>query len=113
MQDKEEERTLVNVEQKLTKDGFTKDFNVVEGRLQTIGNESNKSYAADEVTIVDFYRFEGESNPDDTSILYAIEANDGVRGTISNAYGTYADADTDDFLKQVDDLGKNLTKGHK
>ena len=113
MQDKEEERSLVNVENELTKDGFTQDFNVVDGRLLTIGNDSNKSYAPDEVTIVDFYRFEGESNPDDMSILYAIEANDGVRGTISSAYGVYADTDTDDFLKQVDDLGKNLMKGHK
>ncbi|GAB3574171.1 hypothetical protein [Hymenobacter daeguensis] len=113
MQDKEEERSLVNVEKKLTKDGFTQDFNVVDGRLQTINSDSQKSYAPDEVTIVDFYRFEGESNPDDMSVLYAIEATDGVKGTISNAYGTYADADTDDFLKQVEDLGKNLTKKDK
>jgi hypothetical protein len=113
MQDKEEERSLVNVERKLTKDGFTQDFTVVEGRLQTIGSDSDKSYAPDEVTIVDFYRFEGESNPDDMSILYAIEANDGVKGTISSAYGVYADSDTDDFLKQVEDLGKNLTKKDK
>ena len=113
MQDKEEERSLVNVENKLNNDGFTQDFNVVDGRLQTIGNESNKNYAPDEVTIVDFYRFEGESNPDDMSILYAIEANDGVKGTISSAYGVYADSETDDFLKQVEDLGKNLMKGHK
>ena len=113
MQDKEEERSLVNVENQLSKDGFTQDFNVVDGRLHTIGSDSAKTYAPDEVTIVDFYRFEGESNPDDTSILYAIAANDGVKGTISAAYGVYADTDTDDFLKQVEDLGKNLMKGHK
>jgi len=113
MQDKEEERSLINVEKKLNADGFTQDFNVVDGRLQTIGSESNKSYTADEVTIVDFYRFEGESNPDDMAVLYAIEATDGVKGTISNAYGTYADTDTDDFLRQVEDLGKNLVKSHK
>ena len=113
MQDKEEERSLINVEKKLNADGFTQDFNVMDGRLHTIGSDSNKAYAADEVTIVDFYRFEGESDPSDMSILYAIEANDGVKGTISSAYGTYADTDTDDFLKQVEDLGKNLDKGHK
>jgi hypothetical protein len=113
MQDKEEERSLVNVENKLRKDGFTQDFNVVDGRLHTMSNDSSKTYAADEVTIVDFYRFEGESNPDDMSILYAIEANDGVRGTISSAYGTYADSDTLEFFTQVEDLGKNLTKDHK
>ena len=113
MQDKEEERSLVNVEKKLTKEGFTEDFKVTDGRLHTLSTNSNKSYTADEVTIVDFYRFEGESNPDDMSILYAIEANDGVKGTISSAYGVYADSDIDDFLKQVEDLGKNLDKKDK
>lgn len=113
MQDKEEERSLVNVENKLTQDGFTQDFKVTDGRLHTLDPRAPKSYASDEVTIVDFYRFEGESNPDDTSILYAIEATDGVKGTIASAYGVYADTDTNDFLKQVEDLGKNLTKGHK
>jgi hypothetical protein len=113
MQDKEEERSLVNVENKLSADGFTQDFNVVDGRLHTFGNNSDKTYAPEEVTIVDFYRFEGESNPDDMSILYAIETNDGVRGTISSAYGTYADSDTLEFFTKVEDLGKNLTKGHK
>ena len=113
MQDKEEERSLVNVENQLSKDGYTQDFNVVDGRLHTINNDTNKSYAPDEVTIVDFYRFEGESNPDDTSILYVLETNDDVKGTISTAYGVYADTDTDDYLKQVEDLGKNPTKGHK
>ena len=106
-------QSLVQVENKLNKDGYTQDFNVVDGRLQTINSDSTKSYAPDEVTIVDFYRFEGESNPDDTSILYAIEANDGAKGTISTAYGVYADSDTDDYLKQVEDLGKNLMKGKK
>ncbi|WP_230688053.1 hypothetical protein [Hymenobacter jeongseonensis] len=113
MQDKEEERSLVNVEKQLKKDGFTQDFNVVDGRLQTIGHDSEKSYAPSEVTIVDFYRFEGESDPDDMSILYALEANDGVRGTISSAYGTYGDTDALEFLKEVETLGKNLDKKHK
>ncbi|MDB5236854.1 MAG: hypothetical protein JWR44_3847 [Hymenobacter sp.] len=113
MQDKEEERSLVNVENKLNKDGFTQDFFVVDGRLQTMGSDSTKSYGPEDVTIVDFYRFEGESNPDDASILYAIEANDGIRGTISSAYNVYADSDTLEFFTKVEDLGKNLTKNHK
>lgn len=113
MQDKEEERSLMKVEEKLKKDGFAADFRVSEGRLHTISEERSKSYAPNEVVIVDFYRFEGESDPDDMSILYALETADGVRGTISSAYGVYADSDSLDFLKQVEDLGKNLKKEHK
>ena len=113
MQDKEEERTLLSVEKHLNEIGYTQDFTVADGRLHTLSTTSPKSYAPDEVTITDFYRFEGESNPDDTSILYALEASDGVKGTISSAYGVYADTDIDDFLKNVEDLGKNLVKDKK
>jgi hypothetical protein len=113
MQDKEEERSLVNVERKLSKDGFTEDFRVTDGRLHSMADNRDKSYGPHEVTIVDFYRFEGESNPDDMSILYALETADGVRGTIASAYGTYGDSDALEFLKQVEDLGKNLDKNHK
>ncbi|TGE26684.1 hypothetical protein [Hymenobacter metallicola] len=113
MQDKEEERSLINVEKKLDADGFTEDFTVKDGRLCSFRSDNKKSYAPEEVTIVDFYRFEGESDPDDMSILYALECNDGVRGTISSAYGTYADSDSLEFFKKVEDLGKNLKKAHK
>jgi hypothetical protein len=113
MQDKEEEHTLVNVERRLNKEGFTADFRVTDGRLYPMGDDRSKGYGPEDVTIVDFYRFEGESNPDDMSILYAVEATDGTRGTISAAFGTYADTDVDDFLKTVQDLGKNLDKEHR
>ena len=112
MQDKEEERSLVNVEKKLKDDGFRADFTVAENMMHAMENDKI-TYAPEDVTIVDFYRFEGESNPGDMTILYAIEAKDGVKGTISSAYGPYADTDTDDFLKKVEDLGKNLMKSHK
>ena len=112
MQDKEEERSLVNVENKLSKDGFTENFTVTDGRLHTFDN-AQRTYGPEEVTIVDFYRFEGESNPDDMSILYALACKDGVKGTISSAYGTYAESDTLEFFTKVEDLGKNLDKSHK
>lgn len=112
MQDKEEERSLINVEKKLNEEGFKADFSVQNGRLYAMSDEK-KTYGPEDVTIVDFYRFEGESNPDDMSILYALETADGVRGTISSAYGTYGESDSIEFLKQVEDLGKNLSKKFK
>jgi hypothetical protein len=47
------------------------------------------------------------------SILYALACKDGVKGTISSAYGTYAESDTLEFFTKVEDLGKNLDKSHK
>jgi hypothetical protein len=37
------------------------------------------------------YRFEGDSSPDDSSIVYAISSNAGVKGTLVDAYGTYSE----------------------
>jgi hypothetical protein len=31
------------------------------------------------------------SNPDDNSVLFAIESNDGLKGTLLDAYGVYAE----------------------
>jgi hypothetical protein len=35
----------------------------------------------------EFYRFEGDSNPDDSAVLYAITSDTGVRGTLVDGYG--------------------------
>ncbi|MDX5422181.1 MAG: hypothetical protein LPK07_01375 [Hymenobacteraceae bacterium] len=112
MQDKVEERSLVNVLNRLRKEGFKHDFKVsADGTACSV--EDNKEFTPEQVRIVDFYRFEGESNPDDMSILYALETDTGLKGTISNSYGPYADENVDTFLKQVEDMGKNLDKDDK
>jgi len=37
------------------------------------------------------YRFEGDSNPDDSAVVYAISSADGVKGTLVDSYGPYAE----------------------
>ena len=113
MQDKEEMTSLVTVEKKLNSQGYTHDFTVKDGRLTTMDNDSALTFTPEETTIVDYFRFEGESDPGDTSILYAIETADGAKGTLSSAYGAYANEDVDQFILQVESLGKNLMKGKK
>jgi len=49
----------------------------------------------------DHRRFEGVSDPVDTSVVYAIETVDGVRGTLVDGYNVYADPAMGDFLKDV------------
>jgi len=112
MQDKEEERSMINVLNRLRKEGIKHDFKVSQGgKVCTM--EDNMEFGPEQVRIIDFYRFEGESNPDDMSILYVLETKTGLKGTISNSYGPYADENVDSFLKQVEDMGKNLDKEDK
>ena len=68
------------------------------------GTESGKVYQPEDLKIIRTYRFEGESDPSDSSILYLIEANDGLIGYSIDAYGVYSnheDEKYDDFIRKV------------
>jgi len=84
----------------LEQEGYTVQFRVEKGKLVDL--TSQKKYKAKEVKAVNFYRFEGISNPDDMSILYAIETCDGTKGTLIDAYGLYSDDDTGEFLNKIE-----------
>jgi len=62
-----------------------------------------KFYQPEELTIIKTFRFEGESDPSDSSIIYIIEANDGLIGYSMDAYGVYSDHDAayDDFIRKI------------
>jgi len=65
---------------------------------------SGKAYTAEELTIIRTYRFEGESDPGGSSILYLIEANDGLIGYSIDAFGVYSNHDDegyDDFIRRI------------
>ena len=92
--------------------GFTVNFKVSrEGRLHS-ESDTEKNYAPEQVHIVNFYRFEGESDPADNSILYLIETSDRVKGMLVDAYGPYAQEQISQFIKQVEDIQKQ-EKGPK
>ena len=69
--------------------GFSAWF-LVEGDAMRIAGTSRR-LRPEQVRIRDYYRFEGTSDPAAMSVIYAIEAFDGTRGTLTDAYGAYAD----------------------
>ncbi len=72
----------------LEAEGFTGRFIVAAGSLRLAGG--SRAFSPDELTIRDYQRFEGVSDPDDMSIVYAIESADGTKGTLVDAFGVYA-----------------------
>ncbi len=84
----------------LRKRGFTANFEFVRGTFRDV--TSGRTFTADELMIVEHHRFEGASDPDDMSVVYAIESADGTRGSIADAFGVYASPDLGTFLKGVD-----------
>ena len=85
---------------KLESEGYTDQYKVEGGKLVDL--TKNKKYKPKDVKAVNFYRFEGISNPDDMSILYAIETSDGNKGTLIDAYGFYSDDETGEFMNQIE-----------
>jgi hypothetical protein len=75
---------------RLERSGYTADFVVERGDTLRVSG-TNRRYAAAAAHIHDFYRFEGVSDPDDMSVIYAVETDDGTRGMLIDAFGTYAD----------------------
>lgn len=63
--------------------------------------DNGKSFKAEELTIVERHRFEGASDPDDESVVYAIESQDGIRGTLVDAFGPYANPALGNYLQKV------------
>ena len=83
----------------LDHEGFTEHFAVREASLR--GLDSGKAFRPDEVVIRKVARFEGVSDPDDMSIIYAIESRDGTRGTLVDAFGAYSNPAIADFVGAV------------
>jgi hypothetical protein len=93
---------------KLEAQGYTSHYKIIKGKLHDLGTKKN--YRAKDVKAANFYRFEGNSDPDDMSILYAIEISDGNKGTLVDAYGMYSDDDAAGFLNEIE-INKKMKKG--
>ena len=93
--------TLSQTIDALRKEGYTEDFNLQQNCLEC-RNGQFKLFA-DEFGVDKFYRFEGDSNPSDASILYAISSDkNAIKGLLVNGYGIYSDPITDELLEKLE-----------
>jgi hypothetical protein len=106
--DKEEMKTLSSCLNSLLAKGFETQFKATKHGLKSLTTE--KIYQPEDVRIANFYRFEGESDPGDNSILYAIITSTGERGTLTDAYGAYSDVQVSAFIKEVEEIEKREHK---
>jgi hypothetical protein len=94
--------TLSQVLEKLRQKKMDNEFRWADG---TFSAGRGKNYKPEELKIVKTYRFEGESDPADSSILYIIEASDGLMGYSIDSYGVYSDHDDeegyDNFIRKI------------
>jgi hypothetical protein len=92
-------RTLPYLLNKAMEKGYRENYKVTDAGLESI--ETSRIYQPGDVNVVNFYRFEGITDPADMAVLYVIETTDGNKGTLVDAYGPYSDPKVDQFMKQV------------
>jgi hypothetical protein len=97
-------KTMTSCINSLLEKGFSVNF-MVRGNVLAAA-DSEVTFSPAEIKVLNFYRFEGESDPDDSAILYAIETSDGTRGTLTDAYGVYGDDDVQQFMSCVEEIAK-------
>ena len=99
-------KSLTSCSNKMREMGYTEDFQVNKKGLSTFN--ASKTYKPEDIRIVNFYRFEGASDPGDNIIMYVIETNDGVKGTLVDGYGAYASDEVSKFIVQVEEIQKQI-----
>lgn len=91
---------LVDALKDLKNRGFTTDFNMAFDAVEC--RHTGVCLSPSQFEIVEHYRFEANTNPDDSSVLYAIESLDGkMKGVLINAYGVYSDAISDSMITKL------------
>jgi len=91
--------TLSEAIKDLQQRGYTYDFNLKPTCLEC--PSLKLEIHPEDFEVVEMYRFEGMSSTDDNSILYAISSLNGIKGTLVDAYGVYAENISEEMRKKL------------
>lgn len=106
--EKVEMTTMSSLTNSLHAEGYTENFIMKQVGLEA--PSTGKLFTPEEVKIASFYRFEGESDPADNAIVYAIETRDGIKGMLIDSYGgPYVSQKISKFIAEVEDITKRDT----
>ena len=79
--------------------GYIIDFNLESDKVSC--PSIPVSLAPSEFEITEVYRFEGNSDPADEAIVFAIESKHGQKGVLVNGFGVSADSVGEEMLEKL------------
>jgi len=91
--------TLSEAIEGLKKRGYIYNFKLTRHGLECA--EPKLQLRPEDFDVDEFHRFEGESNPADSSVVYAVSSRDGIKGMITDAYGAYAEGLSFEMLDKL------------
>lgn len=96
---------LVDGINELRKEGYVEDFNLKQNCIECRNGEYKIFH--DEFEIDNFFRFEGDTDPGNSSILYAISSPKyKLKGVLVNGYGIYSEEVTNEMLNKLNIVHK-------
>lgn len=91
--------TVTEAVRGLKQRGYGIDFNLEAGRLHC--PDQALSLKPDEFAITEFYRFEGDSDPADEAVVYAIESTRGEKGLLVTGFGITAEGVGEEMIEKL------------
>jgi hypothetical protein len=102
--------TVTEAVNDLSKKGYTASFNNQEAN----NNFSTINSSPEHFTIDDIFRFEGETDPADETIVIAVSSTQhNIKGILVNGYGIYDDAATSEVIKKLILSEQNIAYRHQ
>ena len=89
--------TITDAVSGLRKRGYIMDVNLDENCIICHEDKFNP----EDFEIVELYRFEGNSDPADEAVVYAIESNKGHKGVLVNGYGPSSESISSEMAKKL------------
>lgn len=94
--------TVTEAITELEKLGYTIDFSILTDKECLICHFTATVLSPDDFEIDHFYRFEGDSDPGDEMIVYAISSKkNNLKGIVVNAYGMYAENTSSAIVRKL------------
>lgn len=95
-------QTVSEAMNELAKRGYTTDFSILVEKECLVCNQTAKQLDPDEFEIDEIYRFEGNTDPGDEMIVYAISSvKNTIKGIVINAYGMYSDSSVSKIVSKL------------
>jgi len=92
--------TLLDALNDLKQRGYTIDFNLAFDHVKN--SETGVCLLPSQFEKTEYYRFEGISDPEDSSVIFAVESKDGtMKGVLVSAYGMYSETLGEEMLQKL------------
>jgi hypothetical protein len=89
--------TVTEAIEKLRGQGFTEDLSLIGKQFVCEHGRFN----TDHFKIMDIYRYEGDTDPADEAMVYALESDLGLKGILVTGYGVSSDNEVIEVLNSL------------